>query len=360
MSAFASWLAMRGVSPIELAPGAATPRSFGNACDEHLATRRAGGLFDFSFMGCSAIQGPGARAFVNALQTRRLDSLPPGRIAYTLLLRDDGSVLNDATVWRIDRDLFWVFTGRRDDHRIIAQCASRFDVETAARSDVQAVIAVQGDISRAVIEQCLPAAKLDALPYFGFRPARFPNARCWIARLGYSGESGYELVIDETLAAALWQALLARGAAMGLVECGFDAIDSLRIEAGHILFTRELASPVTPFELGLQRLVDFEGRDFRGGDALRSGHARNAQRRLVGLLPSCDAECDLAVPQCLGERRAVMTSVCRSPLFERQLGLGLVRAQDARPGTRVELASGVRAEVARLPFYDPMKILPRR
>src|SRR4029077_7440359 len=103
-----------------------------------------------------------------------------------------------------------------------------------------------------------PGIELAALPYFSFQRAIFGEAECWIARLGYSGETGYELVVSDAVAVSLWQALLRAGTGAGLVECGFDAADTLRIEAGHILFTRELASKVTPFELGLARLADLD------------------------------------------------------------------------------------------------------
>ena len=359
-TALASWLACRSAEQVELAGGVTTPRNFGDARREHLATRRAGGLFDFSFMSCTALCGPHALACVNALQTRRLDALRPGRIAYTLLLRNDGSVLNDATVWRLDRDRFWMFTGRRADYAHIALHSAQFDTEIVERSQSHSVIAIQGDISRSLIERCFPGARIAALPYFGFQRALFDGTECWIARLGYSGETGYELVVDNALALHLWQALLARGADAGLVECGFDAIDSLRIEAGHILFTRELASPVDPFELGFGRLVDLDRREFCGADALRKRHARDARRRLVGLLPPIGAEAEPGLPERLAEGSAAMTSACWSPLLERRLGIGFVAAQDAYAGTKVRLRSGGRAEVARLPFYDPARLLPRR
>ena len=113
------------------------------------------------------------------------------------------------------------------------------------------------------------------------------------------------------------------GADAGLVECGFDAVDSLRIEAGHILFTRELASTVTPFELGFARLVDLDGRDFYGARALRAIVRQEPARRLAGLLPVQDAVAELACPRDLEARSAVMTSACWSPLLERRIGIGL-------------------------------------
>ena len=139
-----------------LAPGIVTSRSFSDPHREHLATRRAGGLFDFSFMSCTEIEGPEALSFVNAMQTRRLDALRPGRIAYTLLMREIGSILNDATVWCFARDCFWVFTGRAADAYYLAQIGTGFNVKIAHRGPRQAVIAVQGDISRSTIEACRP------------------------------------------------------------------------------------------------------------------------------------------------------------------------------------------------------------
>jgi len=311
-------------------------------------------------MGCAAIGGPDALAAVNALQTRGLDTLQPGGIAYTLLLHNDGSVLNDATVWRLDRDFFWVFTGRRADYAHIAQFGTQFNIEIAERSESHAVIAVQGEISRNVIEHCFPGAKLAALPYFGFQRALFWGTECWIARLGYSGETGYELVVANAAASALWEALIARGADAGLLECGYDAIDSLRIEAGHILFTHELASPVNPLELGLGRFVDFDRQEFCGRQALRAQRWQEPRRRLAGLLPAHGDEAEPGPPKHLADGSAVMTSACWSPLLERRLGIGFVTARDAHPGTTVRLRSGGHAQVARLPFYDPARLLPRR
>ena len=358
-ASFASWLATRSAGQIEFAPDVATPRSFGDPAREHMATRRAGGLYDFSFMQCAEIAGARALECVEALQTRRLVALPPGRIAYTLLLRDDGSVGNDATVWRLERDRFRVFTGRRADHAAIAAFAARFDIAVAPTGDC-AVIAIQGDVSRRTIERAVHGIDLPALPYYGFCAARFGATDCWIARLGYSGETGYEIVIADAAARALWEGLLGAGADAGLVECGFEAANSLRIEAGHILFTRELAAPVTPFELGFGRLVDFHGRDFVGARALRQSRWSEPARRLVGLLPAGDAPSAAIVPPQLDEGTAAMTSDCLSPLFERRIGIGFAARADVRPGSRVELAGGGRAVVARLPFYDPPKALARR
>jgi len=154
-------------------------QSSGAGSPEHpmrIATRRAAGLFDFSFMGCAEISGPASLAFLESLQTRALGGLSPGRIAYTLLLREDGSVLNDATVWRLAPEHWRLFIGRRSDVEFIVQAAARFDVAAADISCRDAVIAVQGPASPGVIERCFAAQPPPALRYYGFASVTFAGS----------------------------------------------------------------------------------------------------------------------------------------------------------------------------------------
>ena len=311
-------------------------------------------------MSCAEITGTASLPFLSSLQTRSLDGLQDGRIAYTLLLRDDGTVLTDATLWRLGKNRYWLFAGRRSDFEHISRCARQFDVAVIEIAQQRAVMAIQGAASRRIVERCFAPQQLAALPYYGFQRVDFAGDECWLARIGYSGETGYELVIADAAAPALWEALLAAGVDCGLRECGFDATDSLRIEAGHILFARELRLPVTPSALGLARLVDFYRPHFRGERALRTQRWQPPQCRLVGLLPAADCAGETDFRGKIKPGTAIMTSVCWSPLFERPVGLGFVANDDARPGATVTLGSGIRARVARLPFYDPARQLPRR
>ena len=355
------YFGMRGINLCELAPGVLTPQRFKDPAAEHLATRRAAGLFDFSFMACADISGPDSLAFLHRLQTRNLSPLRPGRIAYTLLLREDGTVLNDATVWAVDTGRYALFIGRRADLEHVRRTAKHFDVTISDRSDEHAIIAVQGPRSSAVVAACLndmPAR----LSYFDCWSARFAGAACWVSRIGYSGELGYEIIVRTQDGPVLWEALRRVGAPHGLMECGFDAVDSLRIEAGYLLFAHELAIPVTPFELGLSRLVDMYPIDFIGLFELRRLRWQQPAKRLVGLLPEIaqDADLDSLAASSAGTATlTVITSLCRSPLFNCVLGLGYVAATDRHPGSPVRIAGNIPARVARLPFYDPGRRLPR-
>ena len=305
----------------------------------HVATRTSAGLFDFSFMGHFEITGSGAGAFLERVQTRDLAALAPNRIAYTLLLREDGSVFNDATLWRLGPDHYWLFTGRPADFEWISRMPGE-DAELRQRSGDLAILALQGPRSFEIF----PATP----PYFGFTQALAEGEPATVARLGYSGELGMEILVVASSAPSLWQRLKEKGAH----ECGFDAADSLRIESGYILFSHELAAMPDPFELGFARLLT--GHGFVGAEALAAKRFRQPRRRLVGLVPTGSIGTARSLPE------AELTSEAWSPIFERQLGMGFAPADDAAPGTLVRLADGRIARCARLPFYDPGRVLPRR
>ncbi len=357
----------RGIASVELAPGVATPLRFGDRRTGHMATRRAVGLFDFSFMACFDIGGDDAAAFIERIQTRAVGGMQPGAILYTLLCRDDGTVVNDATLWCRGGGRFTLFTGRRSDAAHLRRRAEGLDITLDDRSSRRATCAVQGPLPLRTLEAAFPGHPWATLGYFRFRTFDFGGGRCDIGRLGYSGEAGFEAIVDDGCARELWQRLAAAGAPYGLAECGFEAVDSLRIEAGCLLFTRELAAPATPYELRLGRLVRTDGASFVGARALNAMRRAEPERWLAGFdiddrggrlarapLPSIDA----AAPPRAGE--ALLTSVALSPLLERSIGLGFVAPEDRYPGTSVRLQTGHTARVARLPFYDPPKTRPRR
>jgi glycine cleavage system aminomethyltransferase T len=317
-----------------------------DAAEEHLATRRACGLFDFSFMSHFEIAGAGARAFLDRLQTRNLASLAPGRIAYTLLLRPDGTVFIDATVWCFAPDRYWLFTGRPSDFAFVAAAEREKGVDLRDRTGENAVLALQGPESARVLARHLGAAP--GVAYFGFREAPLGGVPATIGRLGYSGELGYELIVPNDAAEKVWRALAADAR-----ECGFDAANSLRIESGYIFFANELTRPVTPFELGLARLVSFDARAFVGSEALRTLRWREPERQLVGLDGITRRDRSSAP-------RVELTSRARSPLFGRELALGFAPADAAAPGMLVSISDRQTARICRLPFYDSGRALPGR
>lgn len=287
---------------------------------EHLATRRAAGLFDFSFMGLYEFPEKSA---LQRLQTRNLDVLAPGQIAYTLLLKDDGAVLIDATVWYLDADRFWLFTGRRSAYG------------GRDRSGEYAILALQGPASGRILAKLIGTDAVGGLRYFHF----LQKDNMIVARLGFSGELGYELLVRASDAPALRQKLLDAGRGDGLRECGWTAADSLRIESGYVLFDREIDGRANPRELGLERLVNDTTRRFE------------LTRKLTSL-EILDEQAPAGLPA------AKVTSECFSPTLGKAIALGYVDPRMSS-GNLVRLADGCTASVAPLPFYDPERRRPR-
>ncbi|HLX27792.1 MAG TPA: aminomethyltransferase family protein [Casimicrobiaceae bacterium] len=326
-----------------LPDGGSIVSRFTSAIDEHLATRRGVGLFDFSFMGWWEIAGSDARAYLERLQTRDPEALEPGRLIYTLLLRDDASVFVDATLWCVERDRYWLFTGRRTDIGHIAACASAFGVSIATRHDEHAVIAIQGPASAALLDRLLCGCDASSIPFFAFRRQAFEGRDMWIARLGYTGETGFEILVPAELAVELWTRLAQAPIVASRRECGMDAANGLRIEAGFIHFAHELRERVFPAELGLSRLVRSDDMNFVGARALRD--AGRPKRRLAGVAISPSRDQATA-----HETRVRLTSAAYSPTRDRELGLAFVDAELPR-GTAVVTDDYRAGTLADLPFY---------
>lgn len=347
----------RGVHRLDIPGGGRTPKAFSEPQREHLATRRNAGLFDFSFMGCCEIAGRDSIRLMQSLQTRDLRALKPGRIFYTLLCNGDGSVLSDATVWCHSPNRLWLFTGRKTEWSHITEYARGYDVAISEISDNHAVLAIQGPRSHSVLARLLTSYTLADLRYFGFHKTRLCTHVAWIGRLGYSGELGYEVIVPAEAAVEVWERIRAEGRSQGVVECGFDAADSLRVESGYILFSQELGEPTTPYELGLGRLVALQRGAFIGSEALHSLHRSLPRRKLVGIKLERIAE---VIPDARYAGAARVTSECFSPTFGCHLALGFVDCADGDLDRIVYTQDGRRGRVARLPFYDPARVLPRR
>jgi aminomethyltransferase len=285
--------------------------------EQHLATRRSAGLFDFSFMGLFQFQG---RTQLERLQSRDLSAIEPGRAAYTLLLNEDGSVFNDATVWNMGNDRWWLFSGRPSD-------IAWLGAGSRGRSGEHTILALQGPDSGRVLARVIGANAVRGLRYFRF----LAHDGMLIARLGYSGELGYELIVPRDEEAKLHARF------SDVPACSFEAANSLRIEAGYVLFDREIDGRANPRELGLERLAP--GRQFA------------ATRKLVGL----EIETGYASPELPWAR---VTSQCNSPTLATGIALAFA-PPDVRAGDFVRADNAYLARVVSLPFYDPERRRPR-
>jgi len=284
------------------------PVQYASIVEEHLATRRAAGLFDVSHMGRLEVTGPAALVWLESLLTRRVADLVPGQVRYTLVTSDEGparlAILDDALVAReadaadgSPRLALVVNASNRD--RVVAWLRSRLPAGGVSLTDhtrETAMIAVQGPQAVGLVAGLCPTAdaeRITALKNYRAARATVSGRPAAVSRTGYTGEDGLELVVAAADAVAVWEAILAAGAAAGAVPCGLGARDTLRLEAGMPLYGHELLAGSDPFALGLGFAVNLASaggspREFPGAGTLRTMQAAPAARVRVGLV--CDGK----------------------------------------------------------------------
>jgi aminomethyltransferase len=281
------------------------PVSYGSQIDEHHAVRRAAGMFDVSHMRVVDVHGstPAAspRVFLRHALANDVGKLrTPGKALYSCLLADDGGVLDDLIVYFLSEDWFRLVVNAATADNDIAWLGDLArervpdlpgppglrqrapGLELRPRDDL-AMIAVQGPQARERTWRSIPGSEPATSTLKAFNAVTFATPKfgeLFLARTGYTGEDGFEIILPAVNAEALWRALLAEG----VVPCGLGARDTLRLEAGLNLYGQDMDASVTPLESGLAWTVDLAGeRDFVGRRALQ---ARPALRRQAGLVLS--------------------------------------------------------------------------
>src|ERR1700726_2617205 len=227
----------------------ALPRDFGDVHAEARTCRSAAALFDFSFMSRLRIEGSGASGLIAKSMPRRVDDLPSGRIRYALRMDHAGHVLGDLTIWRLDADCFEVFSGTHAQVADVKAFAGPMVSVRDLGSDT-AILAVQGPGSLRALCAAGLSESLRELSYFSHMSASIAGVPCRIGRLGYTGERGFEIVLPRDARETVWTQLAEHAR-----PAGFAAADLLRIEAGFILFNNAPQFPVSPRELGLDRIA---------------------------------------------------------------------------------------------------------
>lgn len=257
------------------------PVHYGSQIEEHHAVRRDAGMFDVSHMRVLDLHGDGARTFLRRVLANDVDKLKdPGKALYSCLLRADGGVIDDLIIYHLREDWFRMVvnagTAEKDIAWLRGLLAERGAALRLAVRDDLAMIAVQGPAARSKLWEVLPAARAATESLKPFTAAVVDDLL--IARTGYTGEDGFEIMVPAARAVALWKAL----SAAGVRPCGLGARDTLRLEAGMNLYGQDMDETVSPLESGLAWTVDLaSARDFVGKAALA---ARPAQRHQVGLL----------------------------------------------------------------------------
>ncbi|HET7190565.1 MAG TPA: hypothetical protein VFI98_01505 [Pseudolabrys sp.] len=313
---------------------------FGDAAAEARACRTNCALFDFSFLECARLEGDGAQNLIETFTGRSLNNLRQKAILYALRAGPGGALAADLTVWKTGNQSFEVMSGRREDIASLLLCSAS-NVNVSDVTMQRAVFAVQGPNTLAALRRIGDMRRVQELSYFTFDKAELAGIPCTIGRLGYTGEAGVEIITERDRARELWGVL-----SKNVTPAGFVAADTLRIEAGLVLFRNEFRVPVGAREAGLEK---FGKNVDQPGPVITLVSFRAKAGRL-----ECPWQPSTRLNRPTEPGTVVVTSACESEIAGGVLGLGYVVAGTS-PHATVHEASGAFRDVhlTRRPYYDP-------
>ncbi|WP_091140044.1 glycine cleavage system aminomethyltransferase GcvT [Nitrosospira sp. Nsp14] len=336
------------------------PLHYGSQLDEHHKVRSDAGMFDVSHMLAVDIEGQDARAFLRRLVANNVDKLTqPGKALYSCMLNPQGGVIDDLIIYFLTESHFRMVVNAGTADKDMAWMQAQRDelapgLSITPRRDL-AMIAVQGPNARAKVWQVVPGAQAETEQLKLFQ-AKLVD-KYFIARTGYTGEDGFEIMLPSTDAVAFWNALFAAGVA----PAGLGARDTLRLEAGMNLYGQDMDETTNPLESGLGWTVDLKSdRDFIGKNTLLESPVK---KQLIGLVlidrGVLRSHQKISTEQTRNEDEGEITSGGFSPTLNKSIALARVPL-NVSPGDEVHVAvrdKALRATVVKYPFVRNGKVL---
>ena len=353
---------------------------------EYNAIRNAAALIDISPLFKYRLTGRDATRLVDRVVTRDMRKVSVGQVVYTPWCDEQGKVIDDGTVSRLKENVYrW--TAADPSLRWFSQNAAGLDVHIEDISESIAALALQGPTSGRLLKTLIHDVDVADLKYFRVTRGTIAGVPVEISRTGYTGDLGYEIWIEQEEALKLWDVLIDRGRPFDIKPAGMLALDVARIEAGLLLIEVDFNSSkkalvesqkYSPFEMGLERLVNLDKQRFIGQQALRQEAKRGPAKQIVGIeidwtaveqrfeavgLPPTVSPIASRIPVPVyanGQQIGKATSTTWSPLLKKMIALATLKRDFAKPGTQIEIEitveavrHRVRARVAKTPFYNP-------
>lgn len=327
---------------------------------EHSAVRESLGLFDVSHLGKARVSGPGTKDFLNTMLAGDLGKIAPGKAQYQLLCTPEGGVVDDMIAYLLGDDDVLLVPNAANNATVcqILSDAAPKGISVINQHHDFAIMAVQGHRSPELLEAMSLPHDMD---YMGFEVVPVGTDSFTVCRTGYTGETGFELVVPAEHAEKVWNQVMDAGQALGIVPCGLAARDTLRTEMGYSLHGHEISVDIDPVSAGLSWAIGWDKPDFRGAAPLRQIRADKPARRTRGLRatgrgiprPGMVVVAAGSTPDAppVGE----LTSGTFSPSL--RMGIGLALADSSiKPGDTVGVVVRNRVEefdVVKPPFVQP-------
>ncbi len=356
-----SWHADNGGRMVDFA-GWSMPVQYGSIIDEHHQTRKAFGLFDVSHMGRLYFSGSDVGAFLDGLTTRRVNGIDAGKIRYSLMTNDQGCILDDVLVYRLEgvdgEPFYMMVVNASNREKIVAWLNSHLpessDIKIDDRTLSTAMIAVQGPKANEAVTQ-IASMNPDTLAYYTGAMASVGDADVIVSRTGYTGEDGCELIVPAEHAVSVWSQLMEIGASVGGGASGLASRDTLRLEAAMPLYGHELSENINAAQADLKFAINVKDREFIGRSAILAARKDKSLRTRVGFAlqgkRAAREDCTVVVD---GNTVGEVTSGTFAPTVQKSISMGYIDPAFAEPGTKVQFDIRGKihdGEVVELPFY---------
>ncbi len=322
------------------------------AIKEHEWVRGSAGLFDVSHMGQIMLKGPSAQDFMQLLSLSSYEKLGESRTKYTVMLNEQGGIIDDLMVTKTGEDSFHLVVNAGCKDKDIAWIRRHLpkNMELIYFED-WALLALQGPKSEAALRDALGIDTAD-MPYMAMRPDKFKERDIYISRLGYTGEDGFEIAVHNDQASAMAEELLAHAA---VKPVGLVARDSLRLEMGYCLYGHDIDEQTSPVEAGLNWVIGKDNTGFFGAERVLKERAEGPDRKRVGikLLDKGIARDGAEIRNEEDEVIGALTSGGFSPSLKCSIGQGYVKSTYADIGTKLFVnirGRNIAAEVVKMPF----------
>lgn len=292
---------------------------------EHTAVREAVGIFDVSHMGKVRILGPGAYEFANSVFANDLDRIKPGSAQYSMLCNEQGGIIDDLIVYLVGPEEVRFIPNAGNASEVVAALGAVAPAGITIENNhlKQGIIAVQGPKSPELMQALgLPTDH----EYMAFVDAEWNGFSVTICRTGYTGETGFELVVENAGLVPLWEALLEKGASLGVLPCGLGARDTLRTEMGYVLHGQDISPEISPVQARTGWAVGWKKENFAGKAALVAEKEAGPKRVAWGLLATGRGipRAHMQVKNAAGEVVGETTSGTFSPTLQKGIALALL------------------------------------
>jgi aminomethyltransferase len=337
------------------------PLSYTGTVEEHRTVREAAGLFDVSHLGRAGLEGKGSEALLQSLLPNDVRTFKIGSARYSVLLNEDGMILDDIVVYRRGPERFLLCinaSNTQKDVEWIRAHAGKYPVKALDMTPDICQLALQGPLAGEVIRRVSDIDRESIKPW-QFVDGKVAGYDALIAKTGYTGDIGYEVYLGAGCVKTVWESLMEVGKQFGIKPCGLGARDTLRLEAGNLLYGNDIDETTTPLEAGLEKMIMFDKGEFVGRSALLKQKESGVKKKLIGfeLLQK-------AVPRqgykilSNGEEVGVVTSGNLSPFLNKGIGMGYVDYSHAGTGAKIGIeirSKTVPAMVVERPFYKKVK-----